>query len=238
MIKSMRMRPFEVHVMETGSLLSVPGPQTLSPMGRITGRGDGPVCSREQIERYEKHWEEILPPKVVKQVKRKGGVIHGSWSVNQQVGPRFSRKVKDVDIWVKQPKERAEEMENEIDRCIGCDIAEVKEEIIARDPNRMVSLGPLREKPASQHTRAYVKIRRGTDVGGADYSTFPDEPPEGKIKLRTKKFNGVQHETLQGAYERALNLRMRPLRSAKASRDIKRIEKYWESRRRRGKARR
>jgi len=233
MIKSIRARPFDVHIIKTRSLILPPGPPTLSPFGRVTGRGDGPSCSREQMKRYEEDWEEILPPKVVRQVKKKGGVIHGSWSVNQQVGPQFSRKPKDVDIWTNQPKDRAEEMENEIDRCIGCDIVEVKEEVIMRDPNRMVSLGPPGRRDDKQHTRAYVKTRRGAELGGADYSTFPDEPPEGKIKLRVRNFRGVKHETLQGAHERALNLRLRPLRSHKASKDIRRIERYWESQRRR-----
>lgn len=223
MIKSIRARPFEVHIMETHSLLVPPGPPTLSPLGRVTGRGDGPRCSREQEQNYKENWEKILPPKVVRQIKRKGGVLHGSWSVNKQVGPQFSRRARDMDIWANEPKDRAEEMENEIDRHVGCDIMCVKEQIIPKGVGVMQKLGPPRKVSEKKHMRYNVEAPH--DTGSADYSHFPDDA----VRLQTTRVNGVQHETLEAAYQRSLNCRYQPLRATKALKDKKRIEKYWES---------
>lgn len=191
----------------------------------ITEKNDGPVCSVEQISHYQENWDKILPPKIVGQLKRTGDIMHGSFSVNMQLPTEFHREAHDIDVWAKKPSLRAKQMENAIDKCVGCDIAHIKEETMGKTAPKVQTLGPpcMKEKEAKPkgHFKRYTVITQPKNDVDVDYSTFPTDRP---IIIRDLK--GVRHETLDSALERAYELQYRPMRAGRAREDIQRIEAY------------
>lgn len=190
-----------------------------------TGKNDGPVCSVEQMRNYQENWDKILPPKVVKQLKRTGNIMHGSYSVNMQMPTEFHRQAHDIDIWAKKPSLRASQMENTLDKCVGCDIAHVKEETMGKTAPKVQTLGPPRMKERETepegHFKRYTVITQPKNDVDVDYSTFPTDRP-----VRIRELKGVRHETLDSALERARELQYRPMRAGRAREDIQRIESY------------
>ena len=199
----------------------------VGPSQRITEANDGPRCSRDQIRNFRENWEKHVPPRVVRQLKKSGDVMHGAYSVNMQMPSRFHRKTNDIDVYSRQPYQRAREIENQLDRCAGCDIAHVKTESFQVDPDKPMSVEPpkfseLRKQKEESPDRAVViTAQRYEDV---DYATFPPDR-----RIASKVVNGVRHETLEEAYIRAHAIKNKPMRSARAYADINRIEAYWKS---------
>jgi len=193
-----------------------------------TEKNDGPGCSIEQTRNYQENWDKILPPKVIKQLKRTGDTMHGSYSVNLQMPEEFHRQAHDIDVWSKKPSTRATEMENAIDKCVGCDIAHIKEQAIGKAAPKIQTLGPprLREKGDDkvQFTRYTVVTEPKNDVD-VDYGSYPTDRP-----LKTRSLSGIKHEALDSALERAYGLQYRPMRAGRAREDIRRIESYMTTR--------
>ena len=201
---------------------------------RVTERNDGPACSMEHVRNYRENWENILPPRVVRQLKKSGDIMHGSYSVNMQVTPKYRREAHDIDVWSKEPQQRAVEMENEIDECVGCDIAQVRESRIGvKSPlqgGKFLSLGPPRlgsASPENDMRRRFTVETTPENDTDVDY-TYPQDDVDNKDLVT---LNGVRHEGLPKALWRAENMaKTMPMRAAKAQQDINRIGGYLRSR--------
>ena len=188
---------------------------------QITGRGDCKRCSREKVEYFVRNWDKILPPKVIKSVKKHGDVMHGARSVNMIVGKEYSRRTKDFDIYSKRPKTRAEEIEDAIDKACGCDMAYVYRQPIPK-------MNAFTEEDKFTAKELYIVKTVPNQDGDVDYMKIPKGLP-----THTRK--GIKHENLSEALRKAKKNLNHPLRAQKASVDIKRINAYLESRKRRRK---
>lgn len=199
----------------------------VEPLPKITEKNDGPACSMEQVRDFQENWERHVPPRVIKQTKRKGNILHGAFSANMQMPAEFHRPTHDIDVWSMKPSSHAKEIENEIDRCAGCDIAHVEETKVLKKQDMHTLLPPsqrpLEDEDEIKFKRFTVVTKPRNDVD-VDYSIPPDDRP-----LKKTRVNGVWHESLEGAYERAQSIRYRPMRAGRAAQDIKRIEDYWLS---------
>lgn len=196
---------------------------------RIIEKDDAPSCNLEQMQNYRENWDDILLPKVTKELKKTDDIMHGSYSVNMQVTKPYRREAHDIDVWAKKPKAMATRIENAIDKCVGCDIAQVKVQKIGKSPSRKQALGPpgKSDVPKDYFTRYTVITQPENDVD-VDFSTIPDDRP-----LKTRTLRGIRHETLDSALERAYDIQDIPYRAARAKEDIKRIEGYKTSTKRR-----
>jgi len=201
----------------------------LSQEPKIFEDNDGPEPTQRQIKNFRDRHRQITPPLVKRQLRQhKSDTMHGAYSVNEQIPKEFHRSTKDIDIWSKSPKQRAIQIENQLDKKAGCDIARVKEEAIGIDPNALVSTEmPPKDKPV--HKRYVVETEPKDDLD-IDYTTYPTDEP-----YKRRLYKSIYHETLDSAYGRAKKLLNYPMRSAKASEDVKRIEGYWQSKKKRRK---
>jgi len=184
--------------------------------GRISERGDAPRCSTEQVKHFVENWEKILPPRVIRSIKRHNDVLHGARSVNMIVGKKYSRPTKDFDVYSKEPRKRAHQIENEIDRCMGCDMAYVHYQAIPK-------LDPMGTDDELTAKELFIVKTVPHQDGDVDYMMLPRGLP-----THTRK--GIRHEDLREAYRKAKKNVYHPLRYFKASDDIRRIEAYWRSR--------
>ena len=199
--------------------IRVTDPVTISaikPIVRITERGDAPRCSREKVQEFVKNWERILPPKVIRSIKRNNDVMHGARSVNMIVGKKYSRKTKDFDVYSKEPSKRAHQIENEIDKACGCDMAYVHYQAIPK-------MNPMNGDDPNMAKELFIVKTVPNQDGDVDYMQLPPNLPYHKRK-------GIFHEDLEEAYRKAQKNLNHPLRYFKAQRDIERIEAYWKSR--------
>jgi len=195
---------------------------------RVIEKNDGPSCNVEQMRNYRENWDDVLLPKVTKELKKTDDIMHGSYSVNMQVSEPYRREAHDIDVWSSKPKAMATRIENAIDKCVGCDIAHIKIQKIAKSPSRKQSLGPpgKDDTPQDYFTRYTIVTQPENDVD-VDFSTIPDDRP-----LKTRRLRGIRHETLDSALERAYDIRDIPYRAERAAQDIKRIEGYMASKKR------
>lgn len=205
-----------IRIQVTDPMITTPFPFSSSQSPVIRGYRDGKRCSREQVNDYVKNWERILPPRIVRSIKKHHDVLHGARSVNMIVGPKYSRTTKDFDIYSKQPCDRAEEIENEIDKACGCDMAYVHRQPIPK-MNMFTPEDPYSAK------EVYIIKTVPSQNGEVDYMLLPRGLP-------THTKDGIRHEDLREAYRKAKRNIMHPMRSAKATKDIRRIEAYWRSR--------
>jgi len=190
---------------------------TSSPkMEEITERNDAPRCSREKVKHFVENWEKILPPKVIRSIKRNNDVMHGARSVNMIVGKRYARKTKDFDVYSKEPNKRAHQIENEIDRCMGCDMAYVHYQKIPK-------LNQFNGDDERMAKELFIVKTVPHQDGDVDYMELPHGLP-------THRRKGIRHEDLKEAYRKAQKALNQPLRHFKARRDMERIEAYWRSR--------
>jgi len=184
----------------------------------VSEKNDAPRCDRDQVEHFRDNYEKILPPKVLRSIRRHNDILHGSRSVNMIVGPRYSRPAKDFDVYSSEPQKRAVEIENQIDRACGCDMASVRHRQIPK-------VLPGEEDPFMAKELFIVETVVNND-GDVDYMKTPKGLP-------TTRKNGIRHESLKEAYRKAHKNKNQPLRMVKANADIKRIEAYWRSKKRR-----
>jgi hypothetical protein len=224
--KPLKITPLQL---TSSSLGIVSPPQSITARGQLMEINDAPRCSLEKVVHYRDNWEKILAPKVLKKAKKHNDVIHGAWSVNQQVPKRYRRPTGDIDVWSKKPYERAQEIEDELDESVGCDIAYLKEQKLPPNPNTLVT--PPRSLREIKETDGFrrVVVETVSQVGQADYASFPSRP------FRAKRIKGVRHETIASAYDRAEDLLQRPGRYGRAYEDIERIDRYREAEKRKRK---
>ena len=197
--------------------IRIDSPNPFKVKDTITEKGDAPTCSREKVENFKKNWERILTPKVISSIKRHNDILHGARSVNMLVGPKYSRPTKDFDVYSDNPQRRAVEIENEIDRCCGCDMAQVRHRSIPK-------VLPGEDDPLMAKDLYIVETIPNND-GDVDYMKTPRGIP-------TTRKNGIRHETLKEAYRKAQRNKDQPMRMVKTRQDINRIEEYWKSTRR------
>lgn len=189
-------------------------PQFGKPFVEISEHNDGPRCSIEQVKHYRENQEKILPPEILRSVRKHKDVMHGGRSVNMLLPKKYERKSKDFDIYSKQPRPRAKEIEDYIDKRCGCDMAHVKSMNV---PN--VS-GIEDELMSADIHKVITKI---SSDGEVDYMTLPKNLP-------TIYSRGIRHEKLEEALRKAKRGLTQPMRMAKASKDIARINAYLHSR--------
>ena len=208
------------------------------PRTNVIERGDAPFCSINQRNKYEKHWNDIVPNKVIEQARRSGDIIHGSYSVNMQVPKDLQRPSNDIDVWTEKQRERAIEMENELDECMGCDIAYVKETKISKKSPLERNVGVF-DKPSEgvvdgKKFDRFVVVSNVDNSDDVDYTYPHDEETEVGVTNSYKDIvdiDGVKHENLDGALIRAKRTVNHPLRAQKARIDVNRIEKALHRRR-------
>lgn len=189
-------------------------PISTGPVIKTSEHNDGPRCSLEQVQYYRKNKDRILPPEVMRSVRKHRDVLHGGRSVNMLLPKKYYRETKDFDIYSKLPKTRADEIENYIDKRCGCDMAHVNSMIV---PNVSATEDELMS--ADIH-RVITRIESDAEV---DYMTLPP-------KLPIRYHRGIRHEKLTEALRKAKKGLMQPMRMAKASKDVRRISEYLESR--------
>jgi len=221
---AMKVKPIKIQPFFSTPISSVPE-ERVTPEPKITEKGDAPSCSVEQIRTFQQNWNKHVPPRVIRQARKTGNVLHGAYSTNMQLPSQFHRPTKDIDVWSKKGEKHAKQIEDQLDKCIGCDIAQVKESKVGKKQEWAALTPPgQRQEEDEEKYRRYTVVTAPKNDVDVDYSYPPDERP-----IKKKKIRGVYHETLEGAYERAMDLRYRPMRAGRASRDIKRIEDYWRS---------
>jgi len=189
-------------------------PISTGPLLRTTEQNDGPRCSLEQVEKYRENQERILPPEVIRSVRKHKDVMHGGRSVNMLLPKKYFRHSKDFDVYSKTPKPRAKEIEDYIDKRCGCDMAYVNSMAV---PN--VS-GTEDELMSADIHRVVTRLSSDAEV---DYMTLPP-------KLPTTYHRGIKHEELTEALRKAKKGLIQPMRMAKASKDVNRITAYLKSR--------
>jgi len=210
-------------------------PPTRQEKREIFEKGDAPPPSQEQLQFFSKNRKAILESKLVPQLRKSRDVLHGAESrntiVKQKIGQEEAKKQNlitrtyDYDVWSKMPRKRAVEIENEIDKEFGADVAQVEKLPVGKDA------------PDYQSSKKGKKIERYgvvtplTPAGKqeVDYASFPVR------SFATNTINGVRHETLKSSYRRAQEDKDRPIRSERAYREIRNAERLDRILRQRGK---
>lgn len=97
------------------------------PPKRVFNTG-GHLPKPNQQQQFEivHNWDAVVPPIVLQHTRETGNIIYGSRAVNALVGSDFSRPTHDFDIFSPMPKRHAVQVEQRIDRHMGCDIAYVE----------------------------------------------------------------------------------------------------------------
>ena len=189
-------------------------PISIGPVIQQRERNDGPRCTREQITRYRQNWKRILPPRVLRSIRKHNDVLHGGRSLNMLLPREYHRSTKDYDIFSKHPKPHAKEIEDYIDKQCGCDMAHVNSMVV---PN----VSGIEDKLMSADIhRVVTRLHSDAEV---DYMRIPPGLP-------TVRKRGLRHESLKEALRKAKRGLNQPLRAAKASQDIQRIERYLRKR--------
>jgi len=189
-------------------------PVSIGPVTKISGQNDAPKCSLEQIQNYRKNKEKILPPEVIRSVRKHRDVLHGGRSLNMLLPKKYHRHTEDFDVYSKKPRIRADEIEDYIDKRCGCDMAYVKSSVV---PN--VS-GVEDELMSADIHRVVTHLQTDAEV---DYMTTPKNLP-------VTFHRGIRHEKLTEALRKAKKGLTQPMRMAKASKDVNRITSYLENR--------
>lgn len=170
-------------------------------------------CTPKQLEHYEKNWEKIVSPTVVRSLRRhREDVLHGGRSLNMLLPTQ--RPTKDWDIYSPREKTRAQALEREIDRKTGCDVCQVKQVHMPK-----TTMGP--DSPETSKRLYRIVTEHTADDADVDVM----DKPKG---LRTTRAKGITHESLEAAREKAAKrMRLQPMYMWKAMLDKQRIEQYW-----------
>ena len=172
-----------------------------------------PACSIEQRSHYDRNWEQIVSPTVIKSLrKHKQDVLHGGRSLNILLPTK--RPTKDWDMYSPIEKKRAQTLERSLDKKMGCNICDVKKVDLPK-----VSPGP--DMPGTSK-RLYRVVTEHSD-DDADIDVM--DKPKG---LKTIRRHGIAHESIDLAYKKAVRrMQVQPLQMWKAMEDKQRIEEYW-----------
>jgi len=170
-------------------------------------------CTPQQLERYDKEWEKIVSPTVVRSLRRhREDVLHGGRSLNMILPTK--RTTKDWDMYSPREKTRAQALEKEIDRKAGCDVCQVKQVYMPKTT-------PGADSPETSKRLYRIVTEHTADDADVDVM----DKPKG---LRTTKAKGITHESLEAAHEKASKrMRLQPMYMWKAMLDKQRIEQYW-----------
>lgn len=122
----------------------------------------------KQKKKFYKNQEEVKKV-ILKNARRKGHIIFGARSVNQQVPMYLEKPTEDWDIFSKTPKKTAKRVEKKLDKRFGGDFFSTEEAI---------------------HKGTYKVQNKVTLRNVADYSK-----PEGKVPFVKRK--GVKYANLE-----------------------------------------
>ena len=187
----------------------------------------GKEPTREEISYFKEHRKDILEPPLFAQSKRTGTALHGAQSRNiimeHDLGDVAHQKgllkpTYDYDVWSKNPKKSAVEIEKTIDKKLGSDMTYIKVEAISKAPG---TTGTKRD------FERYTLMARATPATRqeVDYATFPikSERPYNIVKI-----GGVKHEDVVSALDRAHDIKYNPKRYFKTFADIHRMNTYQQ----------
>jgi len=187
------------------------------PVGTIVGAGDHPKeATPEQIEQFRKNREEIVPPMVKQDIRSQGGIFHGKHNLNREYRRKLGKKkaeefiqeTYDYDVWVGNPRRRADMMQRKLDKKMKCDIA-----YAVKQP-----------APHDAKARWIVRSRANMDNPEVDYVGYPD-PIRHPYRTR-KERDGIEYETIESSMAREEVLKHVPMRSFKARRSLYNYQKY------------
>lgn len=193
-----------------------------TPGSTLPDAGNQPDPTPEKIQQYKENANKIVNDTVISSLRKhkKTDTFHGSRSLRMILGKEiFGRKVNDYDVFSKNEKQRAIELEAELDRKAGCDLFSTRYEHIKK-----VSIGE--DDPYTGEHLYIVESKKVKDDPTIDVMSHPKDLP------RILK-NDIYHEALPVAYQKAKTRVYRsPLNAGKAVHDYRAIEEYY---RRKGK---
>jgi len=178
--------------------------------------GNQPEPSQSDIERLQGN-KKFINTIVEDSLKdHPQDVLHGSRSLSMLI-PNFSRTPKDWDLFSPQEQKRALQLEAEIDKQAGCDIAQTQYRHVPKMPFTPEMPG------TGEHLYRVITPK----IKGDPEIDVMDRPKE----LDTVRKHNITHESLIEAHHKATTRRLRqPLMAQKALSDMKDIEAYWKKR--------
>jgi len=209
LIKSPRLTPFKENQNNFRT-----GPQMLPDSG------GQPPCTPEDLKRYKRDWQGIVPVIALSHLKRhKEDVLHGGRSLNMLLEKQ--RETKDFDIYSPHPRPTATGLEKSIDKAVGCDICETEQCLIPKSVLLRRSAEGAPEM-SDELYRVRTKSKKSFLKKSDPEMDVMKIPPN----LRTVRHQGITHEALEEAYAKHQYLQNQPARSLKTRQDMRRIEEY------------
>ena len=150
---------------------------------------------------------------ILKRAKSYNQIIHGSYALRKQIG-EYAREPHDIDVFANNPRFQMDKMEDRLDEMAGYD---AYEEVI------MPIIGI-----EGEYVYKVVKKTFGPGIDVVDYFKM-------KKGVKTKKIKGVRYEHWKYAKKILQGIINNPElrhRHAKAYEDLRRIEAYEQSLRR------
>jgi len=166
-----------------------------------------------QPHRDKRITKDEIDSAILKRAKTYKQIIHGSTALKAQIG-EFAREPHDIDILTSNPRHHMDKMEDRLDAMAGYD---AYEEVI------MPIIGT-----EGEYVYKVVKKAYGPGIDVVDYF----KPKKG---VKTKKIKGVRYEHWKYAKKILIDIVNNPKlqhRHVKAYEDLKRIEAYEQSLRR------
>ena len=140
-------------------------------------------------------------------------IVHGSHAMNIQLPKKYRRRSRDWDIYASNPYREMDEMEDILDECIGCDA--FHENVLSM------------YDPYMGHKYVYQVVGPWGEV--VDYTIPPSN-------VKTKRIRGIRYEDLMYKYQKLKMILHNPYiseeRRRKTLSDLRRIERYLRSKRR------
>ena len=117
-------------------------------------------CSLPEIQEYRINREQFLEKTIPPFVKKKKDIIYGARALNQQLPKDLQRPTDDYDIWNKNPRKHADQLEDELDDCFGCDMFTEEQ----MDVGGGKKVYRIRTKPTGKQEVDYSKPLKGHKV--------------------------------------------------------------------------
>jgi len=137
-----------------------------------------PMPTQAQQLHFLERWHNITPPAIKKQAKKTGNVIYGCRGINGILGQALSRPTHDYDIYSKNPKKHAKQLEKHIDKTTGLDMAYVEAIPYTTQDNKKGTL--------------YRVVTRPKGDVDADFNMMPKQ-------LNVTKVKGINYVSLKAA---------------------------------------
>jgi len=165
----------------------------------------------QQLAFLEK-WNNITPPAIKQQAKKTGNVIYGCRGINGIVGKSLSRPTHDFDVYSKNPKKHATQLERHIDKTTGLDMAYVEEIPYTTTENKKGKLYRVVTRPEGDVDADFNIMPKNIDitrVKGINYVSlksaekkFPEMMKEDKRKFNTMMDTyRIWHHRIMGGKE-------------------------------------